>query len=138
MLKWIQISMKENKLFYLQKIIFIVSVFSCAGLLILLNIASPDNAPPVLLLGMFILLYGAVFGFVSVIFAFSRGFNELIFPNRLRRKRYNLRKAYSYMAIISCVPVFILAIQSIKPISVFEALLILALTFLACFIVYKK
>lgn len=108
------------------------------GLVILLNATSPDDVSPAVLLAVFILIYGVVFGGLVMCLVFFRSLNKLFFPNIIKKKPINLHKTYSYIAVVSCVPIFVLAVQSIKPISGFEVVLVLALASLACLIVYKK
>ena len=108
------------------------------GLVLMLNLTSPDDISPAVLLVMFVLMYGVVFGGLTISLVFFQSLNQLFFPNAIKKKPINLRKTYSYIAIISCVPIFVLAVQSIKSIDGFEVLLVLTLASVACFVVYKK
>ncbi len=130
--------MKEGGLTNLQKLIITVATICAVGLFILLNVTSPDSASPTLFLTIFILMYGATFGFFTVTAVFFVSLNRLLFPNVIKKKPRSPRKIISYIAIISSVPIFILAIQSIKPVSVLEVLLVLLLASVAGFAIHKK
>lgn len=128
---------KEKKTFP-HKLVLIAAFVCMLLLFILLNVTSPDNTSPALLLIMFVLMYGTIFGLFNVAVVFFQNFSKLVFPDFIKKQPSSLRKTYSYIAIVSCVPIFILAVQSIKPISGFELLLVLLLASLACFVVHKK
>ena len=130
--------MKKITIVSLQRLIMLLSIACFAGILILFNATSPDNSSPVLLMVIFILMYGVVFGAINASVIFFSNFKKLAFPDAISKKRTSLGRRYGYILIASCVPVFVLAVSSIRPIGGFELLLVILLASLACFLVYKK
>lgn len=130
--------MKKITIASLQNLTMLLSIACFAGIIVLFNATSPDNSSPALLMVIFILMYGVVFGAINASVIFFSNFKKLAFPDVISKKGISLGKRYSYILIASCVPVFALAVSSIRPIGGFELLLAVLLASLACFLVYKK
>ncbi len=116
-------------------IILICGGLALALLVLLMNAFSPDQFVPIGTLVVFALIYVFCFAvFFLLHYLFSSVF-RLFMPNQGYCNSY---RHYFYVAVFSAVPVVMLAIQSIRGISVIEVCLILMLSLLICLYISRR
>ncbi len=114
--------------------IFLIFIGSIALLLFLLNIAAPDQVSPFYVLLIFGLFFVVIDSFLVLLMILLNSIrNQVLGQNNLLSK-----KLYIYSSLISIGVVVILAIQSLKPISVYELALVAIAVSIASFYVYKS
>ena len=112
----------------LGKILLIGSVVAAIALVFLLNQTTPNQAGPLGVLVIFLLMY--VLALVGVTFAIHGG-SRLIakFSASLTVKRpfrvVSLKRSYYYASIIALAPVMLIGMQSVSGINVYDVLLVI-------------
>lgn len=118
--------------------IYGLSAASLLVLLALFNLVSPDTASPVLILMIFGLIYLIFFGgLLGVYQIISRAFNYVYRGGSVKQSAF-CQKKYFYVAILSMAPIVLLALSSIGRVVWYEVVLVLLITVLICFYIYKK
>ncbi len=110
-----------------KRLIPILSLLAAVVLLLMLNFTTPADVGPLGVLVFFVACYMVVLGFALLL---VKIFMKLI------GKRMG-RKGYLYGAVIAFGPIMLLLIQSLGALSIFTAVLVVILVFLACFLVNK-
>lgn len=120
-----------------QSIAIIVGGAAAFVLLIaLMNAFSPDQFVPIGALTVFLLIYIVCFSLSFVIYSLISGMFGIFINRRFESK--SSYRMYLYLAIISMVPVVVLAIQSIRDITFAEIGLILLFCGLICFYISRR
>ena len=102
----------------------------------LMNAFSPDQFVPIGALTIFLLIYVVCFTLSFVVYSLFAGlFSMLITKHLVTSDSY---RVYFYLAIISMAPVVMLAIQSIRDITVAEISLIMLFCILICFYISRR
>lgn len=115
----------------------IVGGVALALLVLVMNVVSPDVASPVLLMGIFALIYLVSFAMVYLLGSFFLKIRDLSHGDLPKKPSSFSQKRLTYTAVVSSAPVFLFAIQSIKMVGWYELLLVgLAIT-LGCFVIYR-
>lgn len=105
-------------------------------LISLMNAFSPDQFVPIGALTIFLLIYVVCFALSFVVYSLFAGlFSMLITKCLVTSDSY---RVYFYLAIISMAPVVMLAIQSIRDITVAEISLIMLFCILICFYISRR
>ena len=102
----------------------------------LMNAFFPDQFVPIGALTIFLLIYVVCFALSFVVYSLFAGlFSMLITKCLVTSDSY---RVYFYLAIISMAPVVMLAIQSIRDITVAEISLIMLFCILICFYISRR
>lgn len=109
-------------------------------LFFIFGLTSPDDASSTTLIIIFTLIYVLSFGSIGLFFDFITRLYDFFTANLPVKKRlsWNSAKKYRIIALISFLPVAIMAMQSIKPIGIFEIFLLFALCLFGVVIISKK
>ena len=105
-------------------------------LISLMNAFSPDQFVPIGALTIFLLIYVVCFALSFVIYSLFAGLFSMLITKRLVTS--DSYRVYFYLAIISMAPVVMLAIQSIRDITVAEISLIMLFCILICFYISRR
>lgn len=107
-----------------------------ALLIVLMNAFSPDQFVPIGALTIFLLIYVVCFALSFVLYSLTTGLFGMFIARRFESN--NGYRIYLYLAIVSMVPVIMLAIQSIRDITAAEIGLILLFCSLICFYISRR
>lgn len=107
-----------------------------ALLIVLMNAFSPDQFVPIGALTIFLLIYVVCFALSFVLYSLITGLFGMFIARRFESN--NGYRIYLYLAIVSMVPVIMLAIQSIRDITAAEIGLILLFCGLICFYISRR
>ena len=102
----------------------------------LMNAFSPDQFVPIGALTIFLLIYVVCFALSFVIYSLFAGLFSMLITKRLVTS--DSYRVYFYLAIISMAPVVMLAIQSIRDITIAEISLIMLFCILICFYISRR
>ena len=102
----------------------------------LMNAFSPDQFVPIGALTIFLLIYVACFALSFVVYSLFAGLFSMLITKRLVTS--DSYRVYFYLAIISMAPVVMLAIQSIRDITIAEISLIMLFCILICFYISRR
>lgn len=102
----------------------------------LMNAFSPDQFVPIGALTIFLLIYVVCFTLSFVVYSLFAGLLGMLITKRLATS--GGYRVYFYLAIISMAPVVMLAIQSIRDITVVEISLITLFCILICFYISRR
>ena len=102
----------------------------------LMNAFSPDQFVPIGALTIFLLIYVVCFALSFVVYSLFAGLFSMLITKRLVTS--GSYRVYFYLAIISMAPVVMLAIQSIRDITVAEISLIMLFCILICFYISRR
>jgi hypothetical protein len=102
----------------------------------LMNAFSPDQFVPIGALTIFLLIYVVCFALSFVVYSLFAGLFSMLITKRLVTS--DSYRVYFYLAIISMAPVVMLAIQSIRDITVAEISLIMLFCILICFYISRR
>ncbi len=105
-------------------------------LISLMNAFSPDQFVPIGALTIFLLIYVVCFALSFVVYSLFAGLFSMLITKRLVTS--DSYRVYFYLAIISMAPVVMLAIQSIRDITVAEISLIMLFCILICFYISRR
>lgn len=131
--------MKSTSSFFISRYFSLaISLFCLLVLGAIFVLTSLDDASPVLLLVIFVLQYGLVFGIINGLFVFFEKIKRLFFAHLPLKDSLTVKKKTRLVAFLSLMPIIALAIQSIKPIGFYEIVLILIITIFGTMFVYKK
>lgn len=107
-----------------------------ALLIVLMNAFSPDQFVPIGALTIFLLIYVVCFALSFVLYSLTTRLFGMFIARRFESN--NGYRIYLYLAIVSMVPVIMLAIQSIRDITAAEIGLILLFCSLICFYISRR
>ena len=120
-----------------QSIGIILSGIGASILLVsLMNAFSPDQFVPIGALTIFLLIYVVCFALSFVVYSLFAGLFSMLITKRLVTS--DSHRVYFYLAIISMAPVVMLAIQSIRDITIAEISLIMLFCILICFYISRR
>jgi hypothetical protein len=102
----------------------------------LMNAFSPDQFVPIGALTIFLLIYVVCFALSFVVYSLFAGLFSMLITKRLVTS--DSYRVYFYLAIISMAPVVMLAIQSIRDITIAEISLIMLFCILICFYISRR
>ena len=102
----------------------------------LMNAFSPDQFVPIGALTIFLLIYVVCFALSFVVYSLFAGLFSMLITKRLVTS--DSYRVYFYLVIISMAPVVMLAIQSIRDITVAEISLIMLFCILICFYISRR
>ena len=102
----------------------------------LMNAFSPDQFVPIGALTIFLLIYVVCFALSFVVYSLFAGLFSMLITKRLVTS--DSYRVYFYLAIISMAPVVMLAIQSIRDITIAEISLIMLFCVLICFYISRR
>lgn len=105
-------------------------------LISLMNAFSPDQFVPIGALTIFLLIYVVCFALSFVVYSLFAGLFSMLITKRLVTS--DSYRVYFYLAIISMAPVVMLAIQSIRDITIAEISLIMLFCILICFYISRR
>jgi len=105
-------------------------------LISLMNAFSPDQFVPIGALTIFLLIYVVCFTLSFVVYSLFAGLFSMLITKRLVTS--DSYRVYFYLAIISMAPVVMLAIQSIRDITIAEISLIMLFCILICFYISRR
>ena len=105
-------------------------------LISLMNAFSPDQFVPIGALTIFLLIYVVCFALSFVVYSLFAGLFGMLITKRLVTS--DSYRVYFYLAIISMAPVVMLAIQSIRDITIAEISLIMLFCILICFYISRR
>ncbi len=116
----------------------LLAPLACFGVLFLiLHTTSPDDITPVALLIIFLLLYGVVFGLTNLLFVFFFKLYGTILADLPKKPSVFITKRKRLVALISCAPIFLLAVQSVKPVSLLDIVLVVAIVIVGSTVIIK-
>lgn len=116
--------------------IILSGVVAFVLLIVLMNAFSPDQFVPIGALTIFLLIYIVCFALSFVGYSLISGLFGMFVTKRVEAK--SGYRIYFYLAIVSMVPVVMLAIQSIRDITAAEIGLILLFCGLICFYISRR
>jgi hypothetical protein len=126
----------------LGKLISASSIISIVLVAILLQITSPANIGPLGIFVFFILLYVSVLGMLTyLIFCVSQLLVKvpLIMTTAKRGvSPFSLRRAYYFSSVLALAPVMIIGMQSVDEVGIYETLLVVFFTVIACVYISKR
>lgn len=99
---------------------------------------SPDEVAPGLLLLIFALQYLVIFALFNLGYLFFSKLRAVFFLNLPLQQGLGQRKKTQLMAFLSLMPIIALAIQSIKPLGLYELILISVLILVGVTVIYKR
>lgn len=102
----------------------------------LMNAFSPDQFVPIGALTIFLLIYVVCFALSFVVYSLFAGLFSMLITKRLVTS--DSYRVYFYLVIISMAPVVMLAIQSIRDITIAEISLIMLFCILICFYISRR
>lgn len=118
-------------------VIIIGGVGAFVLLIVLMNAFSPDQFVPIGALSIFGLIYVVCYAVIYVMYNLATGIFNILVPSRSNIEQRYYRRC-TYVAIISMVPVIILAIQSIRDVVAMEVVLVLIFCGLTCFYISRR
>lgn len=118
-------------------VIIIGGVGAFVLLIVLMNTFSPDQFVPIGALSIFGLIYVVCYAVIYVMYNLATGIFNILVPSRSNIEQRYYRRC-TYVAIISMVPVIILAIQSIRDVVAMEVVLVLIFCGLTCFYISRR
>jgi hypothetical protein len=125
----------------LPRIIATLSLASLCLLSVMLTFTTPASAGPFGLLVIFITAYLTFIGLISF---FLYGISKLIASisaGMTVRKPFTgltFRRAYFFSTVLAAAPVMIIALQSVKPIDIYELVLVIIFEVVACLYVSRR
>lgn len=120
-----------------------MSIYGLSGgslliLLVLFNLLAPDTTSPILILVIFGLIYMVSFGgFLGIYQIMSRVVGYIYRGNTTKQSAF-CQKKYFYIAVLSMAFIVLLALSSIGEVAWYEIFLVMLITVLICFYIYKK
>lgn len=124
-----------------KKIINSVGIISIATLLVLVNITSPTSGGPVVIFGVFLLIYLFFMAVLSnILYYVPLLFKRIQKALRIKSKKSNLdfKKAYYFGSVIALGPVILIALNSVGSLGLYEIILTVLFISLCCFYVAKR
>jgi hypothetical protein len=125
----------------LQRIIATVSLASLCVLSAMLTFTTPASAGPFGLLVIFITAYLTFIGLISFfLFGISTLIASVSAGMTVRKpwKAMPFRRAYYFSTVLAAAPVMLIALQSVKPIDVYELLLVIIFEVIACLYISRR
>ena len=125
----------------LPRIIATLSLASLCVLSALLTFTTPASAGPLGLLMIFITAYLTFIGLISFfLYGISLLIASITHGMTLRKpwKAMSFRRAYYFSTVLAAAPVMLIALQSVKPIDVYELLLVIIFEVVACLYVSRR
>jgi hypothetical protein len=125
----------------LGKVIVGGSVGAVVVLMILLYTTTPATIGPLGLLLVFIMIYALVLGVLTFfVFGLSRLGTRVSSVLSLSRplRPLSLKRAYYYCSVVALAPVMLLGMQSVGTIGVYEVILVVLFTIIACVYIAKR
>lgn len=125
----------------LGKVIVGGSIGALVVLMALLYTTTPATIGPLGLLLVFIMIYTLVLGVLTFfVFGLSRLGTRLSGVLSLSRplQSLTLKRAYYYCSVIALAPVMLLGMQSVGAIGIYEVVLVVLFTIIACVYIAKR
>ena len=125
----------------LEKLVAFSSVVAIICATILLQVTNPASIGPLGIFVLFIMVYLSVLGVLTyLIFWASLAVSKVILFLRARRsvQPLSFRRAYYFSSVTSLAPVMIIGMQSVGEVGVYEMLLIVFFTVIACIYIAKR
>ena len=125
----------------LNKLVIATTVISLCLLILLLNVTAPTTIGPFGILAVFIFGYLSSLGVMTYfLYACSRIFSHLMsaFTVRKPMQPLSLRRAYYYSTVLAAVPILILGLQSVGPLSPYEVILVAVFASIWCLYITKR
>jgi len=125
----------------LPRIIATLSLASLCVLSALLTFTTPASAGPFGLLVIFICAYLTFIGLISFfLFGMSKLITSLSSGMAVRKPMVAMtfRRAYYFSTVLAAAPVMIIGLQSVRPINIYELLLVIAFEVVACLYVSRR
>lgn len=125
----------------LPRIIATLSLASLCALSAMLTFTTPASAGPFGLLVIFITAYLTFIGLISF---FLYGITILIasvsagMTVRKPWKAMPFRRAYYFSTALAAAPVMLIALQSVRPLDIYELLLVIAFEVVACLYISRR
>lgn len=117
------------------------SLSALVVLLVLLQLTTPATIGPLGLLLVFVMIYVLVLGVLTFfVFGLSRVGMRLSGLLSLSRplRPLPLKRAYYYSTVLALAPVMLLGMQSVGTIGVYEVILVVLFTIIACMYIAKR
>ncbi len=125
----------------LEKLIPFGSVVATLCVAILLQVTNPATIGPLGIFVLFILVYLSVLGVLTyLIFWISLVVSKLILFLRARPpiQPLSFRRSYYFSSVTSLAPLMIIGMQSVGEVGIYETLLIVFFTAIACVYIAKR
>lgn len=125
----------------LPRIVATASLASLCLLSVLLTFTSPTSAGP---LGLLVIFITAYLTFVGMISFFLFGMNRLVvglvrgMAARKPLRPMSFRRAYYFSTVLAAAPVMLIGLQSVRPMSVYEIVLVVVFEIVACIYVSRR
>ena len=125
----------------LPRIIATLSLASLCVLSAMLTFTTPASAGP---FGLLVIFISAYLTFIGLISFFLFGITTLIasvsagMTVRKPWKAMTFRRAYYFSTVLAAAPVMLIALQSVKPIDVYELLLVVVFEVIACLYISRR
>ncbi len=117
---------------------FVVAALSTIFLFFIFYLVDPNKIMPFHLLLVFGLIYIIVFSWLTLIWLLLRNITRFLISRNQRRNSGVGYKSLIYIALVSFVPIYIVAIQSIRKVAFYEIILVVILVSLAVFYIKKR
>lgn len=114
--------------------IYIAPLFAFIALASVLNMTTPLESGPLIILVVFMLLY------VLIVSALSAALHLIVAIVRMLRpsKTFSMRRGYYIASIVALAPVLFVALNTLGQLDALEIILILLLVGLGCFYVVRR
>ena len=125
----------------LPRIIATLSLASLCLLSAMLTFTTPASAGP---FGLLVIFLSAYLTFIGLISFFLYGITKLIASvssGMTVRKPFqpmSFRRAYYFSTVLAAAPVMLIALQSVKPLDLYELILVLIFEVVACLYVSRR
>jgi uncharacterized membrane protein len=114
--------------------IYIAPLVALLALVFVLNTTNPLQSGPLVILGVFVLIYIVIVSALSAALHLITAVVRMVRPEA----RFSVRRGYYVVSIIALAPVLFVALNTLGQLDILEIVLILLLVSLGCFYIIRR
>lgn len=121
-----------------KKILFLLVLISAVLLSALLQVTSPSDVHPIVILSVLVLLYVLVLGALTLLIIGLFAVIKRVIPKSQRSVALDFKRSYYLASVLALGPVLLIGAQSIGRDSIYDVFLVIIFELVACFYIAKR
>ncbi len=121
-----------------KKILFLLVLISAVLLSALLQVTSPSDVHPIVILSVLVLLYVLVLGALTLLIIGLFAVIKRVIPKSQRSVTLDFKRSYYLASVLALGPVLLIGAQSIGRDSIYDVFLVIIFELVACFYIAKR
>lgn len=121
-----------------KKILFLLVLISTVLLSALLQVTSPSDVHPIVILSVLVLLYVLVLGALTLLIIGLFAVIKRVIPKSQRSVTLDFKRSYYLASVLALGPVLLIGAQSIGRDSIYDVFLVIIFELVACFYIAKR